>query len=209
MRQINPSGKISLNPSGKSPLRFRPSHPMRGADRDRHERAVGCGGRGVATDERRAMRTVKTCGPDAPTLVSSSWEASYSADDGGKRDGGKTSARGHRGERVIIRKPLRRESRMPPLPEPVCSCAHSYGILHTRPRVQRASGFPCALFVWRVKSTQSSGASRRENARVMFVDTTSAVIGSREKQVIQYLRDGSGKIDRSRRTGDPALSRDG
>ena len=26
-------------------LRIRPSHPMRGADRDRHERAVGCGGR--------------------------------------------------------------------------------------------------------------------------------------------------------------------
>jgi hypothetical protein len=43
----SPSCKnISLNPSGKSSLEIRPSHPMRGAGRDRHERAVGCGGRG-------------------------------------------------------------------------------------------------------------------------------------------------------------------
>ena len=56
-RQINPTGKslktlsspfrknIPLNPSGKSMLWLRVSHPMRGAGRDRHERAVGCGGR--------------------------------------------------------------------------------------------------------------------------------------------------------------------
>ena len=30
------------------------------------------------------MRTVKTCGPDAPTLASSSWEAKLLAGDGGK-----------------------------------------------------------------------------------------------------------------------------
>ena len=37
--------------------------------------------------------------------------------------------------------------------------------LHTRPRVQRAPGFPCALcFFGRVRSTQTSGGSRRENA---------------------------------------------
>src|SRR6476619_7568985 len=29
---------------------------------------------------------------------------------------------------------------------PVCSCAHSFYPLHMRPRVQRASGIPCALF---------------------------------------------------------------
>jgi len=39
------SKNIPLNLSGKSALRLRVSHPMRGADRDRHERAVGCGGR--------------------------------------------------------------------------------------------------------------------------------------------------------------------
>jgi len=43
----SPSRKnIPLNPSGKSGLPTRPSHPTRGAARDRHERAVGCGGRG-------------------------------------------------------------------------------------------------------------------------------------------------------------------
>ena len=30
----------------KSPLKIPPSHPSRGADRDRHGRGVGCGGRG-------------------------------------------------------------------------------------------------------------------------------------------------------------------
>ena len=52
---------------------------------------------------------MKTCGPDAPTLASSSREAKLPGGDGGKTEPG------HRGERGIIRKPLRRESRMPPL----------------------------------------------------------------------------------------------
>src|SRR3978361_1472054 len=50
----------------------------------------------------------------------------------------------HRGERVISRKPLRREGRTASA-EPVCSCAFLYPILHARPRVQRAPGLPCAL----------------------------------------------------------------
>jgi hypothetical protein len=53
MRQINPTGKFLLNPSGKSLVQTRPSHPARGAYRDRHERGLGCGGRGYAFDERR------------------------------------------------------------------------------------------------------------------------------------------------------------
>jgi len=32
--------------------------------------------------------------------------------------------------------------------EPVCSCAFFCACLHTRPRVQRAPGIPCALFFW-------------------------------------------------------------
>ena len=51
-----------------------PSH--RGAARDRHGRGAGCGGRGCAKDERRLMRTAKSCGPDAPTLASSFAERS-------------------------------------------------------------------------------------------------------------------------------------
>jgi hypothetical protein len=41
VRQNNPTGKISLNPSGKSALSTRPSHPTRGAVRDRHGRWCG------------------------------------------------------------------------------------------------------------------------------------------------------------------------
>src|SRR6202043_1497620 len=70
---------------------------------------------------------------------------------------------GHRGEHGISRKPLRRESRIASA-EPVCSCAFFCAFLHTRPRVQRAPGFPCALLFRGWQSTQNSGASRRENA---------------------------------------------
>ena len=39
--------------------------------------------------------------------------------------------------------------------------------LHTRPRVQRASGIPCALFFERSRNNlQASGGSRRENNMV-------------------------------------------
>jgi hypothetical protein len=53
-----------------------PSH--RGAARDRHGRGAGCGGRGWRLRRGRQMRTAKPCGPDAPMLASSSWEASFS-----------------------------------------------------------------------------------------------------------------------------------
>ena len=64
---------------------FRVSHPVRGAGRDRHERAVGCGGRGSCDGRAQAERTAKTCGPDTPTLVSSWREAKFPAGDGGKK----------------------------------------------------------------------------------------------------------------------------
>jgi hypothetical protein len=100
---------IPLSPSGKSTLRPCPSHPMRGADRDRHERAVGCGGRVACARRTQAARTVKPCGPGAPMLASRSWEASASR---GQRW---QKSLAHRGERAISRKSPRRESRMPPL----------------------------------------------------------------------------------------------
>src|SRR4029079_8455904 len=48
----------------------------------------------------------------------------------------------------------------------VCSCAHSFYPLHMRPRVQRASGIPCALCFGggRESYLQTSCATRRENA---------------------------------------------
>src|SRR5258705_1349583 len=86
--------------------------PHRGAYHDRHERGAGCGGRGSVlrakrlqggfyesvsdtehADERRLLRTAKSCGPDAPTLASSlrrhvgptGLRQPTSADDGGKQ----------------------------------------------------------------------------------------------------------------------------
>ena len=117
-----------------------PSHPMRGAGRDRHERAVGCSGRESlrktnASRRGRRSRVVPT--PRRWRQVREKYLAT-------------TVARkpGHRGEHEISRKPLRRESRIASA-GPVCSCAFFRAFVHTRPRVQRASGFPCALFLLR------------------------------------------------------------
>jgi hypothetical protein len=102
----SPSAKnISLSPSGKSNLQLAPSRPARGALRGRHERwvrdAVDVDG---AVDERRLMRTAKSCGPDAPTLASSSRKATFAG------DGGKKARSPGRARRKPL-KPLRREGR--------------------------------------------------------------------------------------------------
>jgi len=51
----------------------------------RHERGVGCGGREWRARRARRTRTAKPCGPDAPTLASSSWGAKLLRGDGGKK----------------------------------------------------------------------------------------------------------------------------
>src|SRR6202012_6011229 len=66
--------------------------------RDRHKRGTGCGGRGCAFDERRVMRTAKSCGPDTPTLVSSCA--------GFIRAAMVARKPGHQGERDISRKTI-------------------------------------------------------------------------------------------------------
>ena len=95
-----------------------PSHPMRGAARDRHERAVGCGGREACERRAQAVRTAKPCGPGAPTLASSSQEAKFSRAMVARKPG-------HQGERGVSCKPLRREGRIASA-EPVCSCAFPF-----------------------------------------------------------------------------------
>src|ERR1700709_1288318 len=60
------------------------------------------------------------------------------------RDGGKRAFL--RGDRVISRKAIA-QGMSDVLRCPVCSCAHFLCTLHTRPRVQRASGIPCALWI--------------------------------------------------------------
>src|SRR6266581_713342 len=91
---------------------------------------------GSADSERLRERTAKSCGPDARyagvKLVVSP------ASDGGKR----VSA--HRGEHVISRKAIA-QGMSDCLRCPVCSCAQPTTSLRTGPRVQRASGIPCAL----------------------------------------------------------------
>jgi hypothetical protein len=83
---------------------------------------------------------------------------------GGIREATVAKKPGHRGEREVSRNPSRRESRSVSA-EPVCSCAFFCAFLHTRPRVQRAPGFPCALYFERSRPLHhTSGTSCRENA---------------------------------------------
>jgi len=180
-RKHNPgSGLRQINPTGKSLLIFRsssqareskifrftrranhhyklaPSHPMRGAARDRHERAVGCGGREACERRAQAVRTAKPCGPGAPTLASSSQEAKFSRAMVARKPG-------HQGERGVSRKPPRREGRIASA-EPVCSCAF-FVCLGTRDRGCSAHPvFPAPSWFLGRRSTHSPGASRRGNA---------------------------------------------
>jgi hypothetical protein len=166
MRQINPSGKISLFPKPKSPLDSPHPVPRQGAlaivterwdgmrwtRRDRARNGIagrvnsvsspGTCGRAVS------KRTAKACGPDSLRV-------------GVKSCGGAKSPTGLtcqipqrrrrqqsqilRGERVISRKAIA-QGMSDVLRCPVCSCAVFYScILHTRSRVQRASDIPCSL----------------------------------------------------------------
>ncbi len=97
-------------------------------------------------DERRFSRTAKSCGPDAPTLASSSRSCvgptglrqNISADDGGKR------ARSPGRARHKPLKPLRAGMPGVPVYSLLLVCVLPIQV-HTRPRVQRAPGIPHAL----------------------------------------------------------------
>ena len=106
-------------------------------------------------------------------LASSCARAHALRGDGGNR------ASAHRGERVISRKAIA-QGMSDALRCPVCSCAASWHYSHTRPRVQRASGIPCALLLERAGSfLQASGAMRRENAKACLdhgATTNTAVV---------------------------------
>jgi hypothetical protein len=93
---------------------------------------------GGAADESINSRTVKSCGPDAPTLASSScWES-------------------FQRERWWQKSPVTKESAKETVKtiaqgrpgfsgEPVVTTLVCFFISHARLRVQRAPGFPCAL----------------------------------------------------------------
>jgi hypothetical protein len=104
------------------------SHPARGAARDRHERAVGCGGRGVRNRRGRARRMAKSCGPDAPMagvklLGSSRFLGATVTNKPWSR----------RGEHGISRHTIA-QGRPDASAEPVCSCALFVCYLCTRDR---------------------------------------------------------------------------
>ena len=112
-------------------------------------------------------RTAKTCGPDASAVGVKSRGGfasptgrtkTYSRGDGVKQARSPGRAR-------ISRKAIAQG--MPDCLRCTCMlvCAFFCASMHTRPRVQRAPGLPCALFIWgRRTKLKTSGASRRENA---------------------------------------------
>src|SRR5947209_4177278 len=103
-------------------------------------------------------------------------------------DGGKKA--GHRGELEVSRKTIAQG-------RPECFrwtcmlvCAFLKMHLHARPRVQRAPGLPCALNLCRGhQTTQSSGASRRENANAHPVVIVRLVRNRALGRTIQYSRE--------------------
>jgi len=138
---------------------------MRGVGH-RHERAVRCGGRETCARRARVTRTAKSCGPDAAVLASSCVVAHRSFG---------SSAISMRRRWQKSRSPGRARSK------PYSHCAGKAGVfplnlyarvrlclrtLHTRPRVQRAPGLPCALSSSEgQRSKQTSGLSSREKAK--------------------------------------------
>jgi hypothetical protein len=116
--------------------------PARGAYHDRHDTwGAECDGRfGVRRFSRRTKtprRTAKSCGPGAAMLALSLA--------GNFREVTVTTSPLHRGEHEVSRKAIAQGmSECSPL---TCMlvCAFLCAVWHTRPRVQRAPGIPCAL----------------------------------------------------------------
>jgi hypothetical protein len=154
---------ISLFQKPKSGLYPFPSRPAQRGVGHRRNEGRGAVDAAVAIDDRGRSRTAKTCGPDAAVLASSRWVAHRSnwIERGSVDDGGKRAVL--RGEHVISRKAIA-QGMSDCLRCPVCSCAHSSVHMHARPRVQRASGIPCALYFREgERYSQTSGGTCREN----------------------------------------------
>jgi hypothetical protein len=198
--------------SGKSGYDL-PSRSERGALAIVTNVGAGSGGRGSArahegsqggfpVSDRSARRrtarrrTAKSCGPDASAVGVKS-RGGLRARPGGQnhiREAMVSNKPDHQGERAISRKTIAQG--MPDcLRCPVCSCAHLLVYLHTRPRVQRASGVPCALSFERCENDpQTSGASRRENV------VTHPVVIARLDRATQYSREIGDRTEKPQRT---------
>jgi len=109
-------------------------------------------------DERKRSRTAKSCRPDAPVAgVKFAMMLRITR----MTVANKPGLAGESTKETVT--PSRREGRIASA-EPVCSCAFSTLLLHTRPRVQRAPGLPCALFFLGRMILQTSGEACSENA---------------------------------------------
>src|SRR5438552_6127771 len=133
----------------------------RGGSRSSRTLGTGCDGRGsvrragqMARGRMMLTRTAKSCGPGAPTLALSlrkrfrerRWQKSPVTGEITKETV-KTIVQGMPVDAVYL-----------------WLLTRVLFLLHTRPRVQRASGIPCALLFEGHKVSHYSGAMRRENA---------------------------------------------
>src|SRR5256885_11819387 len=140
--------------------------PTRGAYHDRHDTwGAGCDGRfgvrrGFPCRTKTPKRTAKSCGPGTAMLALSLWSNSQVT---------VTTSPLHRGEHEVSRKAIA-QGMSECFRCPVCSCAPNAQFRHTRPRVQRAPGIPCALwFEGEAKNLQNSGEiAPRESGRMAY-----------------------------------------
>jgi hypothetical protein len=196
---------ISLHPSGKSSLQIRaiPSHRGRiaivtDAGWDAVDAAASCAQRDRRAgeepvsdqqhaDERRLQRTAKSCGPDAPTLASSSRMLCRP-----NRASDTTLVRRRRWQKS----PVTEESTKEPVKTIACgnagrfrctrcySCAFYHYEVRTRLRVQRAPGIPHALFGREINANLGRNAPRGRSRERNYIN----VIASEAKQSILSSR---------------------
>jgi hypothetical protein len=244
LRQINPTGKsLLIFRNGVKPLlqkyfrlrstqissliRTVPSH--RGALRTSRNAGRDAVDAAVSGEQQRAgrmmpKRTAKSCRSDAPMQASSLREAAQAT---------VSNKPGHRGEREVSRKTIARG--MPG--DFRCDrgdYARVFVFSHTRLRVHRAPGIPCALYFGRGETVFAPRAHRAARSRRRAVIARSAatkqsILSLRgamdcfaalamtvprrappygrhrpRRRAIQYSRDASDGIEKPRRTGYPA-----
>jgi len=135
-------------------------------------REMGCGGRGGIAGRAMSQSGRRSCVVLTPQGWRQAWRYRIGPKGTNARKRRWQQCMAHRGERVISRKAIAQG--MPDVLRcPVCSCAHFFYPLRMRPRVQRASGIPCALWIERTQEfQQTSGAMRREKVASYSVSSS-------------------------------------
>jgi hypothetical protein len=135
-----------------------PRHPAlaRGALRDRHGRWARDAMDVAARETSVPMRTAKSCGLGAPTLA-----LSFAGSDSREATVANKPGSPERARSKPL-KPSRRECRT--VSVDLWLLTRVFFILHTRLRVHRTPGIPCALCFRGAHTAHNSGTSSRENA---------------------------------------------